>query len=137
MSFGSDIDKFADKAEARLLLATRKIALEAFSEVILMSPVDKGRFRGNWQVSINQMPIGTVDLEDPSGQSAISAVNDMVAKLNNFEAIYLVNNLPYARRLEYGWSKQAPGGMVRITAQRWQPIVNQVVAQINSGSFGG
>lgn len=135
MSFGSEVGGWIEKAEAKLLLATRKITLEAFSEVILMSPVDTGRFRGNWQCAIGQMPIGEAPfgIEDPSGSIAIALVEELVEKIENFEAIWLVNNLPYARRLEYGWSDQAPGGMVRITAQRWQPIVNQVVAQIKAG----
>ncbi|VEB42983.1 Uncharacterised protein [Chromobacterium violaceum] len=28
---------------------------------------------------------------------------------------WLVNPMPYAVKLEYGWSKQAPAGMVRLT----------------------
>jgi hypothetical protein len=40
--------------------------------------------------------------------------------------------LPYALRLEYGWSEQAPGGMVRLVAQRWKPLVEQIVKELNS-----
>ena len=41
-----------------------------------------------------------------------------VPKLNNCKAedtIYISNNLPYIRALEYGHSKQAPNGMVGTT----------------------
>jgi hypothetical protein len=38
-----------------------------------------------------------------------------------------VNNLPYAVPLEYGHSKQAPGGMVRITLARFQQIVDEAI----------
>ena len=31
---------------------------------------------------------------------------------------YLTNNLPYANKMEYGGSAQAPQGMVRINIQR-------------------
>jgi hypothetical protein len=42
--------------------------------------------------------------------------------------IYLTNALPYARRLEYGWSKQAPSGMVRISAMRFAEAVRKAIA---------
>jgi hypothetical protein len=43
------------------------------------------------------------------------------------EIIYLTNSLPYARRLEYGWSKQAPAGMVRITVANFERhLQNQI-----------
>lgn len=29
--------------------------------------------------------------------------------------VWIVNNLPYAGKLECGYSQQAPGGMVRVT----------------------
>ena len=130
--FADQVAAWADKANRRLETAVRKIALDAFSEVILMSPVDTGRFRGNWQVAIGNIPQGTVALEDKTGQVVISQVQATALGLEVGQTIYLVNNLPYAQRLEYGWSQQAPGGMVRLTAQRYQAIVDQVVSQIRN-----
>lgn len=131
-SFEQQVKAWADKANARLELAVRKIALDAFSEVVLMSPVKSGRFRGNWQVAIGNIPQGTIALEDKTGQVVISKIEAETMDLQVGQTIYLVNNLPYAQRLEYGWSQQAPGGMVRITAQRYQQIVDRVVAEIRN-----
>lgn len=133
MSFGDDIAAWRRKAEARMELAIRKIALDSFSEVVLMSPVDTGRFRGNWQVRIGSVPMGTVVMNDPTGTLVISQITATALKLENNQTIYLINNLPYARRLEYGWSKQAPGGMVRLTVQRWKTIVEKVAQEIAKG----
>ena len=36
---------------------------------------------------------------------------------------YITNNLPYAERLEYGYSQQAPAGMVRVTAARFRELL--------------
>ncbi len=33
------------------------------------------------------------------------------------------NSEPYAERVEFGWSSQAPQGMLRITIKEWQSIV--------------
>ena len=39
--------------------------------------------------------------------------------------ITLTNNLPYAQRLEYGWSQQAPQGFVRVNVSRFQQLINE------------
>ena len=88
------------------------------------SPVDTGRFRGNWNVALD-VKSGAVDYSlsyadwPASDQAARQSINAFTIKNNG---IWISNNLPYARRLEFGWSKQAPAGMVRITmieVQSW------------------
>lgn len=37
------------------------------------------------------------------------------------------NDVPYIERLEYGWSKQAPAGMLRVTEREAQTITNQIL----------
>lgn len=121
---------WAAKAERRLELAAKKITMDAFSEVILKTPVDTGRARGNWQAAIGSKPAGTLEREDKSGQLAINEAAAKVAGFSLGQTLYLTNNLPYAMRLEYGYSKQAPAGMVRLTAQRAQAIADKVSAEI-------
>ncbi len=43
------------------------------------------------------------------------------------DVIYLANSLPYIRRLEYGWSKQAPAGMVRGTVGEFQQAIDKAL----------
>ena len=131
-SFADQLRAFEAKTLEKMGRAARKVSLDAFSEVIRMSPVDSGRFRGNWQPAIGSMPSGTVELLDPSGDIVIAKVQGVVAGMNPGDVIYMVNNLPYAQRLESGWSGQAPAGMVRLTVQRWQPIVDEVIRQIGA-----
>ena len=126
------IAQWAAKTQAKLDLLVRKVALEAFAEVILKSPVDTGRFRGNWQVGIGNVPGGVLVLDDVSGTATISKATAVAQNVRAGQVINLVNNLPYALKLEQGSSQQAPGGMVRLAVQRWQPIVDQAVAQIAS-----
>lgn len=126
MDFGDQIAAFADKAEAKMDLAVRKISLELFSRVILKTPVDTGRARGNWQVAVGNVPSGTLELEDKSGSATISAATASAAGLRAGDVIFLVNNLPYIRRLEDGYSKKAPAGMVGLSIQEFQRIADQV-----------
>ncbi|QAY93648.1 hypothetical protein [Pseudomonas sp. ACM7] len=86
-----------------------------------------GRFRGNWQFSIDIPADGVLDQIDPSGNVSIAVLRTQVQSLTIGQTAYLVNNLPYAVPLEYGHSKQAPGGMVRITLARFQQIVDEAI----------
>lgn len=121
---------WATKTERKMDLAVRKIALELFSRVILRSPVDTGRFRGNWMVAIGSIPSGTLDLNDKSGTATVSKATAATAGVKGGDVIYLVNNLPYGPRLEDGYSEQAPAGMVDLTVQEFQQVVRQIGAEL-------
>jgi hypothetical protein len=47
------------------------------------------------------------------------------------DIVFLVNNLPYGPRLERGWSKQAPSGMVGITVAEFQKAVSKAAKAAN------
>lgn len=130
MGFSDQIRAFGDKTEDKMTRAVRKIATDAFESCILMSPVDTGRFRGNWLTSVGSVPSGTTEAVDPSGAGAIQRAVMAASSMDAGDVIYMANNLPYAERLENGWSKQAPAGMVRLTQQRFKPIADAVLAQI-------
>lgn len=96
--------------------AVAGIGLVMLSGIVRKSPVDTGRFRGNWITSIGGVSGATFDRVDPSGSVSINeGAGIMMAYPNTMPPIYIQNNLPYANRLENGWSRQAPGGMVALT----------------------
>ena len=107
-------------------LAVRKIALQMFSKVIIRSPVDTGRFRANWMVGVGTIPSGTIELNNMSGTATIGAAQAKALGAKAGDTITLINNLPYAQRLEDGWSNQAPGGMVGLTVQEFQSVVRKI-----------
>jgi hypothetical protein len=131
MSFAGDVSKWTAKTEAKIETAIRKIAIDVFAEVIMMSPVDEGRFRGNWQVAIGSIPTGTLEIDDKEGTATLNKAQAEALGLKAGQTIFLVNNLPYAEALEYGHSQQAPGGMIRLTVQRWKPIVEAVGRELS------
>lgn len=92
-----------------------------------------GRFRGNWQVGFDRSPQGETGRTDKAGAETMAAGAAVLAqfKAANNSVIYFVNNVPYAVRLEFGYSKQAPRGMVRITAQEFQKLFNEAAKQVN------
>jgi hypothetical protein len=118
------IDRLAEKAKADIDTVTRKVTLDLFSAVARRSPVDTGRFRANWNVSLSS-PDTTVTFN--TNQGRITAEVGKAASFQSGSVVYMVNALPYARRLEYGWSKQAPQGMVRLTVQEFKQYVERAV----------
>lgn len=86
-----------------------------------------GRFRGNWQFSIDTPADGVLDQVDRSGNVSIAVLKAQVEALTIGQTAYIVNNLPYGIALEYGHSKQAPSGMIRVTLARFQQIVDEAI----------
>lgn len=128
------ISQWVAKARKRMDLLVQKVSLEAFSEVILKTPVDSGRARASWGVGVGVVTYGPTEGSDPSGQEAIARATAAASGIKAGQVINLASNLAYIGRLEYGYSKQAPAGMIRTTAQRWQPLVDKAVAQIVSST---
>ena len=101
----------------------RRAGLEILSRVVLSTPVDTGRARGNWQTDIDDIPEGVVDLLDPSGSAAIGAGTATIKNSRDFPVIRIANNLPYIGALNYGkppgkqHSKQAPLQFVELAVQ--------------------
>ncbi len=107
----------------------RALVLEAVSRVVRRTPVDTGRARGNWQVTMSAPGDGYEwDRYDRSGTVALAQAQTVNAPIG--VPVYIVNNLPYIERLEHGWSKQAPAGMVGITAVEIQPLADQIALRI-------
>jgi hypothetical protein len=70
-----------------------------------------GTFRANWTAGIGAIDRVTVESTDKS-RSEREAQRAVGAELGG--VIYFTNSLPYAVRLENGWSQQAPAGMVKL-----------------------
>ena len=120
MSFAKDLDKISLNLKGYAEGMVRGTLFALSSRIIKESPVDTGRFRGNWQASVNTPKKGKLQRKDKSGAASINEVSSIVMSLDMGQTFYLTNNLPYARRLEYGYSKQAPSGMLRINVMRVQ-----------------
>jgi hypothetical protein len=125
----------------------RKVVLDLSAQVVLMSPVDTGRFRANWMIGEGSPNLSVVGNYDTSGLgkktgkgfsggvSVNSGETTKIAALNitGDQSVFITNSLPYAARLEYGWSKQAPEGMVRKTVAKFLGITAEAVAFVKRG----
>lgn len=125
MSFALDVSKFVEKAKKNPEKVMRQVSIKLFSAIIKASPVDTGRFRMNWMASGGTPSSGTTDATDKSGNIAIGNATSFVIKAADWHEFTLTNNLPYAQRLEYGWSQQAPAGVVRTNVSLFQQLINE------------
>lgn len=140
-SFALDLAKFAQQAQDAIDETLQEVVIELGNSVIRMSPVGNpddwksppppgyvgGRFRANWQFSISSPSSGVIDAVDPSGKETSARIEGEAIIFKAGETAYIVNNLPYAVRLEYGHSQQAPGGMVRLTLARFEQIILEAI----------
>ncbi len=111
--FEKQIKKYLKKTRATGTKEIRRLSLFALGQLIKKSPVDEGVFRGNWNVGLNKTNI-SVD-GDRRFREAIAEGNSVIGSIKSGDSIDLSNALPYAMRIEYGWSDQAPAGVVRVT----------------------
>jgi hypothetical protein len=126
MTFAKEVTDFVLKTKDLQDRQVRFLCLDLLKGVVLGTPVDTGRARGNWQASISTAASGTIDREDRSGGATIAAAQPVIEQAPG-TVFYITNNLPYIYRLEFeGWSKQAPSGWVRTSIERTKQIAQRM-----------
>ena len=124
------IDRLIAKANTDAETFIRKVTIDLFGRVVAMSPVDTGRFKSNWQCTLDAAATTPVATADKEGAATVAAMQSSVSSFPIGRVMYLSNALPYAYRLEYeGWSKQAPMGMVRLTARNFDAAIAAAIAK--------
>jgi hypothetical protein len=126
----------AVSVEQNVEKTVRKVALVVDSVVVLATPVDTGRARSNWTVTLDNAAEGVREPYSPGeglgtgeGANAQAALNQGMATVaqyrsSNNSSIHIANNLPYIERLNDGSSAQAPAGFVQKAVQQGSAVVN-------------
>lgn len=140
-TFALQLKAFEDKTKARADEVVGRVVTTIAQRLDERSPVGDasywkhkpppgyvgGRFRGNWQIGINFVPAGETGRVDPSGSATLGAIVSGIPEHPAGTIAYLANNVPYAQRIEEGWSRQAPTGLVALTALEFQSLTTQAV----------
>ena len=143
MSFQRDIAKFRIGSIGKASEVRTNATLALFAGTIKSTPVGNpdlwdmspearasviasgykgGSLRAAWVLTNRRADKGV-----PFSRTPVSS-NDIINLAQNGQDVYLANNLPYARRVEYGWSrKQAPAGMVRVNFRRIKKAIRIAV----------
>lgn len=130
MSLGQDLNRFTVKVTEVSEEKIRSKLLDFTKNVIIQTPVEEGRLRGNWQSSINQAKLAQIPTKQLGSSGAASdEAQKTIAQFELGDIFFFTNNLPYARVVEFGlypnppkkgtgktvggFSTLAPQGMVR------------------------
>ena len=129
-NFALDLRKFAKKAGDNAEKVVRSVILDVDYSVIDMSPRDKGRFVNNWNVNINSIDKSTREDVDLSGDDSKARANAALVNFKIGDTAYISNSLPYAQRLEDGYSQKAASGMVKVTLAQYQTFIKNAVRKL-------
>lgn len=127
-NFEDVINQWVEETQVKIDDILQDIVILIGKNVITLSPVDTGLFKGNWQLSIDSGSSGVIDRLDPSGSDALAELSSKANMFTAGQIAYIQNHLDYGYDLEYGSSKQAPDGVVRVTEARFLRIVAEAVA---------
>jgi hypothetical protein len=93
-----------------------KIGLDLYADVTKLSPVLTGRYRASWNLNENTPDLGPASAfskQPPQGTSLNAPSLTPADSL--YPVLYLTNGLPYAVRIEEGWSHtKAPQGVLKV-----------------------
>lgn len=143
--FAVDVQRLCEKIALDADIVVEKVVLDVSTSLVYKSPVGDakywkhapppgyvgGRFRANWQYGNGEVNLTTTEEIDADGLKTISRIAESVGKDAAGRNHYISNSLPYAQRLEDGWSyRQAPNGMVGLTQIEFQAYVDKAVAEL-------
>jgi hypothetical protein len=127
MTFHQDMERWVQKTGLKLENVIKATCMQLTEGIVMRTPVLTGRARGNWIATINYPSAYAVLDEDPEGANTIAKASGTAGDAPG-NVFYLVNNVPYARALEFGHSRQAPQGMVRVTVHDFNRHLKKAVA---------
>ena len=93
---------------------TKKITGEMLQQVITRSPVDTSAYRSNHRVSIGSVD-KSFDVNDTGNDALSKGIRTIQAGGGLGKIVYISNSLPYAEKLENGYSQQAPQGIYSLS----------------------
>lgn len=143
VQFQAEMAKFAKIVDINLATVVKKIAFDLFTKIVYRTPVDTGRARAGWGISINT-PItivptgyGGKKLKAKSSAHEADVVNSYQATegvqlpdlsgIDGTQQVFILNAVEYIEMLEDGSSKQAPAGMVRVSIAEVEAEINALV----------
>ncbi|MBN8502804.1 MAG: hypothetical protein J0M19_16925 [Sphingomonadales bacterium] len=144
--FALRLHELIEKAKESPEQVVRKVGLDIAESLIEKSPVGDptlwkndpppgyvgGRFKANWNCAFGRIDTLTTPSTDKGGEKTKNRIRIQLNGWQGGQDIFLTNSLPYAIPLEYGHSKQAPLGMVRLTVTQFQTFIDKAVREVRT-----
>lgn len=110
----SGIKQYLKKLEEDAAKVNRENAISAFQIVSIKTPVYTGNARWNWWCSVGS-PSGKYEEHNGLSIDTSRALTFEGVTIN--DVLYVSNSTPYIKRLNEGWSKQAPARFVEMAVE--------------------
>lgn len=123
----------AKNIKSNTSLLVRRCATVVIEELAVRTPIDSGRAKSNWIVTLNSPTVARIEPHHFGvlGSTAPQTIKTVQARaaivINRFkigDTVIIQNNLDYIDDLEKGSSKQSPAGFIHQSLARI-PIVVQ------------
>lgn len=120
--FSKRMEQLAKDMAVNTDLLVKRVAVDVDAAIVIATPVDTGRARSNWQVSIDQAHTTEIrpyhpgikrSTEGQNTRAAIEHAKQVISTRKQGQAIHITNNLHYIGRLNDGYSAQAESGFVQ------------------------
>jgi hypothetical protein len=142
-SFSDQLTKFKDKTITRLDAVVYGTIFKLSRKLVERSPVGDakywkypdsapegyvgGHFRANWQHGESFIPNGELS---GTANNYLQRLSGTMSTNPSGKIHYIVNNTPYARRIENGWSwHQAPQGIVERTVLEFPKFIKEAIRE--------
>lgn len=110
-NFYQDLDAFIEDVLPEDLSSLQKaLCYLILRGVVFLTPVDTGRARGNWQVTINYIPTAETGIKDKGGDEVFAAGGQVIESIPAFCVVFITNNVPYIEVLDQGLFDPADPG---------------------------
>jgi len=113
--FNRAVSKYSnERVDAELSKFTRRIALGLLVSIVQNTPVDTGRAKGAWIVSLESASEALTGIKGESAEverQAIANGTSVIGTAPPFGTVYINNNVDYIIYLEEGTAKIAPFAM--------------------------
>lgn len=120
-------EKIAAITKNNVAQVMRMATVEFYRQVIISTPVDTGRARHGWNITINS-PSDTVP---PEGKYSMPNIEEhglsTIISVSPEQVIYITNRVHYIEKLNGGSSRQAPARFVELAAERVQRGISKLV----------
>lgn len=139
-NFSATVDQWVRETKERLEAVFKESAQRVISDMQEPvgaggnMPVETGTLRASLMASLNEPNMTVTYRHDGSGQVQYnpSQVALTIAAADLGDTVYAVYTVNYAHHVEYGAQGRAPRAFVRLAAQKWPQIVNQVALEARS-----
>lgn len=119
MNFAEQVRRAIEKHKVALDKTLQQVVLEAHNSIVAKTPVDKGNLQGSWQV----------DKANPKwGEAVMIYTGEVYAPVVEYGLYPAVGS----KTVDSGdgiYSRQAPQGMVRLTAKEMKSRAEEIWAQ--------